>query len=362
MAADLSASRRALEEAERRTAAVLRDAASAVIAVDGAGRVMLYNPAAQRLFGAALHGGVPLRALGEPALDELIARHAGDAGTPRVEGREAPAEPAGQALELAMGARQVHVHVAPLAERGGAVLTLDDVTELARAQRVLAWGEMARQVAHEIKNPLTPIRLGVQHLRRAYQADRGDFATVLAQNVDRILAEIDRLDQIARSFSRYGTAPGARPTGQPTDVAAVVRDVVALEHMGAAEAGGRVTWRLEGADAPCHALAQSDELREVLLNVLENARLAGAGDVRVALRADASAGTVHITVHDDGGGIPAEVLPRIFEPHFSTRTSGSGLGLAISRRLVEGWGGGIDVRSEAGQGTRVEITLAAVAP
>jgi len=256
----------------------------------------------------------------------------------------------------------MHVHVAPLAERGGAVLTLDDVTELARAQRVLAWGEMARQVAHEIKNPLTPIRLGVQHLRRAYQADRGDFATVLAQNVDRILAEIDRLDQIARSFSRYGTAPGARPTGQPTDVAEVVRDVVALERMGAAEAGGNVAWRLEGADAPCHALAQPDELREVLLNVLENARLAGAGEVRVVLRADAPAGTVHVTVHDDGGGIPAEVLPRIFEPHFSTRTSGSGLGLAISRRLVEGWGGGIDVWSEAGQGTRVEITLAAVTP
>jgi nitrogen fixation/metabolism regulation signal transduction histidine kinase len=89
------------------------------------------------------------------------------------------------------------------------VLTLDDVTELAHAQRVLAWGEMARQVAHEIKNPLTPIRLGVQHLRRA--RGRPDYEQVLDQNVTRILTEIDRLDEIARSFSRYGGAPESAP-------------------------------------------------------------------------------------------------------------------------------------------------------
>ncbi|HEU4629512.1 MAG TPA: ATP-binding protein [Gemmatimonadaceae bacterium] len=359
MAGDLSASRRALEEAERRTAAVLRHTASAVIAVDAGGHVMLFNPAAQRLFGAALRSGVPLHALGVPALEALIAhRGAGPAGGVQAS-RDDAGERGAETLELTLGARQMHVRLAPLAERGGAVLTLDDVTELARAQRVLAWGEMARQVAHEIKNPLTPIRLGVQHLRRAYLADRGDFAAVLAQNVDRILAEIDRLDQIARAFSRYGTAPGARPAGEPIDVAAVLHDVVALERLGATD-GGSVSWQLEGAEAPCRAVAQRDELREVLLNLLENARLAQATTVRVALRADAPPGPVRITVTDDGAGIPPDVLPRIFEPHFSTRTSGSGLGLAISRRLVEGWGGTIDVRSEPGRGTRVELALAAV--
>ena len=106
-----------------------------------------------------------------------------------------------------------------LGASGGAVLTLDDVTELARAQRVLAWGEMARQVAHEIKNPLTPIRLGVQHLRRARGDGRVDFDRVLDQNVERILAEIDRLDEIARAFSRYGTAPAERPPASAIDVA-----------------------------------------------------------------------------------------------------------------------------------------------
>src|SRR5207253_845524 len=116
--------------------------------------------------------------------------------------------------------------------------------EVARAERVLAWGEMARQVAHEIKNPLTPIRLGVQHLRRARSDPRVDFDTVLNDNVKRILAEIDRLDEIARSFSRYGSAPADLPPAVDVDVAAVVKDVVGLEQMGA----GKVKWQLRGAD------------------------------------------------------------------------------------------------------------------
>ncbi len=231
------------------------------------------------------------------------------------------------------------------------MLTLDDVTELARAQRVLAWGEMARQVAHEIKNPLTPIRLGVQHLQRA-RADRSrDFDTILDRNVSRILAEIDRLDQIARSFSRYGMAPAEREPPEPTDVAAVVRDVVELERLGRDE----VQWRIAGADAPLEALAREDELREVLLNVLENARLARAREVHVRLgRSD---GRVVVEVVDDGHGIPAHLLHRIFEPHFSTRTSGSGLGLAVSRQMIDGWGGEITIASTDGAGTTVRIVL-----
>jgi nitrogen fixation/metabolism regulation signal transduction histidine kinase len=241
------------------------------------------------------------------------------------------------------------------------VITLDDVTQLARAQRVLAWGEMARQVAHEIKNPLTPIRLGVQHLRRARADHRVDFDRVLEQNVNRILAEIDRLDEIARAFSRYGSAPNERPRAVATDVAAVVRDVVGLESMGdGTEAQETLRWRIDGADAPVHALASGDELREVLLNVFENARLAGAREVAVSIQSDGAGEDEHrvaIVVRDDGHGIPTEVLPRIFEPHFSTRTSGSGLGLAISRQIIDAWGGAISVASDVGKGTTVRIAL-----
>ena len=223
--------------------------------------------------------------------------------------------------------------------------------EVARAERVLAWGEMARQVAHEIKNPLTPIRLGVQHLRRARSDPRIDFDKVLDENVTRILSEIDRLDKIARTFSKYGSAPGELPPPEQVDVAAILRDVVALERMGI----GGVAWTLEGADAPALAHARKDELRDVLLNVFENARLARARSVRVNLVQLEDAVRIHIA--DDGAGIQSTALPRVFEPHFSTRTTGSGLGLAISRRLIESWGGNIDLESEEGKGARVAITL-----
>jgi two-component system nitrogen regulation sensor histidine kinase NtrY len=223
--------------------------------------------------------------------------------------------------------------------------------EVARAERVLAWGEMARQIAHEIKNPLTPIRLGVQHLRRARSDPRVDYDKVLNDNVRRILAEIDRLDEIARSFSRYGSAPADLPPAVPVDVAAVVKDVVGLEQMG----DRVVKWQVSGVNEPIWALARKDEMRDVLLNVFENARLAGARHVEIAVRENDNRVTVETL--DDGAGIPATVLPRIFEPHFSTRTTGSGLGLAVSRRLIEAWGGEIQITSQEGKGTRVMIEL-----
>jgi signal transduction histidine kinase len=225
--------------------------------------------------------------------------------------------------------------------------------EVARAERVLAWGEMARQVAHEIKNPLTPIRLGVQHLRRAKSDPRVNFDKVLNENVDRILSEIDRLDNIARTFTRYGTAPGELPPPEVIDVAAILRDVVGLEKMGI----GGVTWTLNGAEDPVFARARKDELRDVILNVFENARLARAHSVDVALVREEKSVMIHVA--DDGSGISSGSLPRVFEPHFSTRTTGSGLGLAISRRLLESWGGEIDIESEEGSGARVTITLQA---
>ena len=338
MARDLNESRHALEEAQRRIAAILRNVASGVVAVDGAAAVTLANPRADTLLGVALPPGTPLATAAPPVVvEEVAAFLRGDADD--------------HEFETEHGGRQLHGRLTRLVRSGGAVLTLDDVTEIARAQRVLAWGEMARQVAHEIKNPLTPIRLGVQHLKRARADARVDFDRVLDQNVTRILAEIDRLDEIARAFSRYGTAPGDRPSGEATDVAAIVRDVVALETLGE----GAIRWTVDGAGTPALALARGDELREVLLNVFENARLADARHVAATIeRRD---GRVVVVVRDDGHGIPAAVLPRIFEPHFSTRTSGSGLGLAISRRLIEGWGGTIEVASAAGEGTRIEIAL-----
>ena len=133
----------------------------------------------------------------------------------------------------------------------------------------------------------------------------------------------------------------------------MLRGVAELEHLG--EDG--VAFTLRGADGPRVAMARAGELRDVLVNVAENARLAGARHVDVDV--GGGDGVVRIALRDDGEGIAGDVLPRIFEPHFSTRTSGSGLGLAISRRLIDGWGGSIAVQSERGRGTTVTITLRA---
>jgi len=380
MATDLSTSRAALEEAQRRTAAVLREVASGVVAVRRDGTVLLANPRAELLLRTTLPPGTMLlgpdagargaRELGEwPRVAAQVrdflerpdrALSAFDVTTLAVRlpdvsftGESAPP------FAAAPPERQLRASLTRLP--GGAVLTLDDVTELATAQRVLAWGEMARQVAHEIKNPLTPIRLGVQHLRRAWRDGRIDFAGILDTNVTRILSEIDHLDEIARAFSRYGSVPAERAPGVPVDVALVARDVIELERMGESD----VTWELEidgvpvdstsAPVSPLFGLARAEELKEVLLNLLENARLADARVVHMALARDRE--RVRITVRDDGDGMTPEIMTFIFQPHFSTRTSGSGLGLAISRRTLEGWGGTIAVSSQAGVGTTLTVTL-----
>ncbi|HYW30613.1 MAG TPA: HAMP domain-containing protein, partial [Gemmatimonas sp.] len=229
MAEDLSTSRAALEAAQRRTEAVLQHVASGVLALRGDGSILIANPRAESMLGAAARerGG---------SLDTFPTAFAALATRSRafLAGNDEE-----DTFDVRANERQFRARITRLS--GGAVLTLDDLTELASAQRVLAWGEMARQVAHEIKNPLTPIRLGVQHLRRAYRDGRGDFATILDTNVTRVLAEIDHLDEIARAFSRYGTAPTDRAPAEPVDVLHVAKDVLALERMGESD----VQWVLD---------------------------------------------------------------------------------------------------------------------
>jgi nitrogen fixation/metabolism regulation signal transduction histidine kinase len=346
MADDLQTSRAALEAAQRRTEAVLQNVATGVVALLRDGDIILANPRAGALLGSEVRRGSATLAQLPPRLSALVAQCT--AFLARNDDEEA--------FELTLNARQLQARLTRLPT--GAVLTVDDITDLASAQRVLAWGEMARQVAHEIKNPLTPIRLGVQHLRRAFRDGRGDFGEILDRNVSRVLEEIDHLDEIARAFSRYGTAPSERAPAVAVNVTDVVHDVVALEKLGDhADHEQRVRWAIVSPSATAaFAFAQREELREVLINVLENARLAGATEVSVDVSARDT--VVALAITDNGSGIAPDVLPRVFEPHFSTRTSGSGLGLAISRRLIEGWGGTISVTSTTGQGTTVNITLA----
>lgn len=225
-----------------------------------------------------------------------------------------------------------------------------------RSARVLAWGEMARQVAHEIKNPLTPIKLSVQHLRRAYADRQPDFEAILHRNVDAILKEIDALGEISRAFSRFGSPADASEPLVPVDVVHVVEDTLALYRSGRAE----VRFELETSLPVPNALARAGELKEVLINLFENARdalIGKGGAVRVFVEPLPDGTGVLIRVIDTGEGIAADLLSRVFEPHFSTRTSGTGLGLAIVRRLVESWGGEVTAISEEGKGTEMRILL-----
>jgi two-component system nitrogen regulation sensor histidine kinase NtrY len=338
MADDVHASQAALEEARRRTSTVLATVATGVVALDPAGRVLIANPQAQDLFETELAEGTGfLSAIGagwEP-VRAAVRRYL-----------EAPAS-AEATVELTVRGRRVTVQLAMLGpDPSGVVLALNDVTELSRAERVLAWGEMARQVAHEIKNPLTPMRLGMQHLRRVHRDRRDGFDEVLEDTAERILGEIDRLDTIARAFSRFAAPTTEQLPVDDVDLTGTVREVVQLYEL----AGEGTQVRL-AAETGARGAARRDELKEVLVNLLENSRNAGARQITVSVAPGL------ISVADDGAGIPPELLPRIFEPRFSTTTSGSGLGLPIVRRLVESWGGTVEVESAAG-GTTVTVRLA----
>ncbi len=337
MAADIAASREALEEARRRTAAVLGTVATGVVGLDPNGRVLIANRQAVELLGTSLGEGDALADRVGPEWGPLT-----DAVGRFLEDPEADAT-----AELEVGGRRLSLQLASLGpDVRGVVIALNDVTDVSRAERVLAWGEMARQVAHEIKNPLTPMRLGLQHLRRVYRDRREEFDQTLEVTAERMLGEIDRLDTIARAFSRFAAPAEDHQPLDRIDLGVAVGEVVQLYRL--AEEGCEV--RLSVVPGS-YGAARADEVKEVIVNLLENARNAEARVV------DVSVGPKRITVADDGAGIPGDLLPRIFEPRFSTTTSGSGLGLAIVRRLVEGWGGRIEVLSEVGRGTRIDVHL-----
>ena len=338
--------RRQLVRTSRRTQLIMDEAAVGMVALDAGGRVTLVNPRAEELLGGEvlvgrmLPRGGPLADALAPWLAEFL------------EGTREEAD-----VELQAGDRRVRVRVRRLGSFGtgrGVVLALDDVTDELRAERVLAWGQMARQVAHEVKNPLTPIKLSIQHVRRAWQDGHPDFEKILIRNADAMLSEIERLAAIAQSFSRFG-APGENvaPLAE-VSVEEIVGEVMALYGGSVA----RVRFEQDVESGLPSVVARAPELKEVLVNLLENARLAGGEDTRVVVRARRGDGdTVVISVVDNGTGIPEDVLPRIFEPQFSTRSTGTGLGLAIVQRLVRSWGGAISVESEYGEGTSVSVTL-----
>jgi len=334
MAADLAQGRQALEEARRRTAAVLATVSTGVVAVDPDGRILLANARARDWLGTALVEGNLFQA----ALPDAWSA-AGRAVERALDGRTP------SPLEILVGERRYGVALASLgADPGGCVLALTDLTDAAHAARVVAWGEMARQIAHEIKNPLTPLRLGVQHLRRVRVERPAEFEGTFEETSGRILAEIDRLDTVARAFSRFALPADEAAPLEEVDLGATVEEALALYRLGEEEG----TVRLE-VERRVVVRARRDELKEVVMNLVENARNAGAREIRVQVAPG------QLDVADDGRGISGADLSRIFEPHFSTTTSGAGLGLSIVKRLVESWGARVGAASGTGGGATVTV-------
>ncbi len=224
--------------------------------------------------------------------------------------------------------------------------------QLERTHRIEAWAEMARQVAHEIKNPLTPIQLSAEHLRRVH-IDRGEpMGPVLESCVSSILSQVRLLRQISAEFSSFASSPTARPA--PVGVPDLVAEVVEPYRTGLA---GRIDIDNRVAEPLPRVLVDRTLVTRALANVVENALHAMPGPGALTLEGSADDRFVTIAVRDTGVGMDGEALARVFEPYFSTKATGTGLGLPIARRNIELTGGTISVTSEKGRGTVVRIQL-----
>lgn len=229
--------------------------------------------------------------------------------------------------------------------------------KLARQERQLAWREMARQIAHEIKNPLTPMKLSIQHLQRSYdnaKTDTSHFRRQFARTTATIVAQIDSLAHIANEFSTFARLPTRKVVH--LDLREVINEAYGLMR---AEASHNATLELELSKEPLPVRGDPSELLRTCINLIKNALEAvqdiDEGTITVTARQEAN--QVITEVIDNGPGIPSEVQDRIYEPSFSTKTSGAGLGLAIARQAVELSGGSISFSTELGQGTTMRIDL-----
>lgn len=318
---------------------------SGVVSLDADGRVLMRNRVAAEMLGAevgeSLEGMVASRERLEPVAAFLAAA-----------GREMAR--ATVRLPAPDGEREWSIVWVPLPGAGepAALLVLEDATEVLRGQRLLAWAEMARIIAHEIKNPLTPIRLSAEHMREVWKRDPDRFDGVFERCTTNILSQVEELRTIASEFSAYSALLEIDP--RPGDLAAAVADLV--EGYRAAPPAG-VSLDLD-MDGPLPARFDAKLLQRAVRNILDNAlRAAGAGGGHVMVRVHRENGAARIAVLDDGPGVRPENLLRIFDPYFSTHDTGTGLGLPIARRVVEEHGGSIIARNRSEGGLEVAITL-----
>lgn len=341
------------EELDRRRSyieTILQNIDTGVISMDWQGRITTINQAAEQMLGIRM---VDARAKDYrdvfmfPKLLESIQMVT--TGHKKSFGRD---------LNIMTEQKALHVksHVTSLEDdRGnylGAVVVLDDFTELAKAQKVAAWREVARRIAHEIKNPLTPIQLSAQRLLRKHEKKSDDLDEVIRECTSTIITEVEGMKRLVNEFSQFAKMPEAQPS--PNDLHMIVNEVATLYE------GHKGIEIIRELDASLPVMnVDKEQIRRVLINLLENAVEAMSDHGKIWIRTHFNPGLNMATleVRDEGTGISPEDREKLFLPYFSRKKSGTGLGLAIVDRIIKDHGGYIRVKDNLPKGTMFVIEL-----
>lgn len=264
-------------------------------------------------------------------------------------------------VSLSVGSSNVilRVSITGLRNSGGGHLGLlvvfDDLTSLIKAQRVLAWQEVARRIAHEIKNPLTPIKLSTERMLKKWQEKDKDFSQIFERSTSTIIKEVDSLKRLVDEFSKFGKMPEIKK--RPSEIKTAIEEVVSLYR-----AYRNLSITIRGDDIT--AEVDVEQFKRVIINLFDNAVTAmeGGGNITVHLRADHAENKLILEVADDGPGIRDEDKERLFLPYFSTKKHGTGLGLAIADRIIAEHGGSIRVSDNKPRGSVFVVELPLTQP
>jgi len=348
---------RTYDELRRRTQfieTILDSISTGVIVIDRHGRIAMINKVAERLLRIDTVGAV-----GRMYRDVLQEDHY---EAIRDLYRETAGGQVERQVELVVGEKRIAFRVSltslrdDAGEHMGLVTTFDDLSQAMRLQRVLAWREVARRIAHDIRNPLTPIRLSTERMQRKYAAVHAEDP-VFAECTHAILTEVDTLKHLVDEFTRFARMPV--PRLEEGDLPGEIRPVV--ETYRTSHPGIRWEFLQEG---PPRVWFDPFQIRRAVTNLLDNAAaaLGEGGSVTVTCTHDKAAGKVRIGVADDGPGIPPGDRDRLFEPYFSRREGGTGLGLAIVSTIASDHGGTVRMRDNTPRGTVFEMEFPARPP